>query len=107
MKKRSTLRILVASLVGGGALVAAGSVMALQLVVGWQQDGRYWDGHRYHSQADWMRSHPRDPGPRFRGPIGWQQDGRYWDGRRYYSRADWLRSHPHDRGPFRGPGHRP
>ena len=69
MKNRKTPRVIIASLVAGGALVAAGSVMALNLSIGWQPDGRYWDGHSYYSQNDWMRHHPHDPGPRHHGPA--------------------------------------
>ncbi|MBB5403996.1 hypothetical protein [Paraburkholderia youngii] len=83
-------RSLIATLLAGGALVAAGSAFAQDRVIvehrpapvvydqphmmpagvsiniGWHGD-RYWDGHRYLAHDDWMRRHPRDYDPHHRG----------------------------------------
>ncbi|MGF6290781.1 hypothetical protein OKW34_001332 [Paraburkholderia youngii] len=83
-------RSLIATLLVGGALVAAGSAFAQDRVIvehrpapvvydqphmmpagvsiniGWHGD-RYWDGHRYWAHDDWMRRHPRDYDPHHRG----------------------------------------
>jgi hypothetical protein len=66
-------------------------------VIGWQADGRYWDGQRYWSRVQWQRYHAAPPvvyaAPVYAPPpvlvIGWQADGRYWDGRRYWARDAW------------------
>lgn len=29
------------------------------MVIGWQRDGRYWDGHRYWRRDEWYRHHGR------------------------------------------------
>lgn len=83
-----TSRSLIATLLAGGALLAAGSAMAQERVVvengpavygqphmmpvgvsinvGWHGD-RYYDGHRYWQHDDWMRHHPRDYDPYHHG----------------------------------------
>ncbi|MCC8393873.1 hypothetical protein LJ656_14845 [Paraburkholderia sp. MMS20-SJTR3] len=82
-----TSRSLIATLLAGGALLAAGSAMAQERVyigngpapavygqphmvpvgvtinMGWHGD-RYWDGHRYWEHDEWMRHHPHDRDPR-------------------------------------------
>ncbi|MFM0629460.1 hypothetical protein [Paraburkholderia xenovorans] len=79
-----TSRSIIATLLAGGALLAAGSAFAQERVVvenrpavygqphmmpvgvsiniGWHGD-RYYDGHRYWAHDDWMRHHPRDYDP--------------------------------------------
>ncbi|MDH6151559.1 MULTISPECIES: hypothetical protein [Paraburkholderia] len=83
-------RSLIATLLAGGALVAAGSAFAQDRVIvehgpapvvygqphmmpvgvsiniGWHGD-RYWDGHRYWEHDEWMRHHPHDYDPHHRG----------------------------------------
>ncbi|MEX3894970.1 hypothetical protein FSB08_07625 [Paraburkholderia sp. JPY432] len=90
-------RSLIATLLAGGALVAAGSAFAQDRVIveqrpapvvydqphmmpagvsidiGWHGD-RYWDGHRYWAHDDWMRRHPRDYDPHHRD--GYHDDHR-------------------------------
>lgn len=84
------LRTLVGAVLAGGALIGAANASAqqaqpfmlhadtaeagygyggahlmpvgVQLSIGWH-DNRYWDGHRYWERDEWMRHHPRDPGP--------------------------------------------
>lgn len=82
---KKTSRTLLATLVAGGALLAAGSAFAqervvigapgpvyeqpqmmpvgVQVDIGWHGD-RYWDGHRYWAHDDWMHHHPHDHDPR-------------------------------------------
>ncbi|WP_233856490.1 hypothetical protein [Paraburkholderia sp. HD33-4] len=83
-------RTLIATLLAGGALIAAGSASAQERVIvehgpapvvygqphmtpvgvsiniGWHGD-RYWDGHRYWEHDEWMRHHPRDYDPHHHG----------------------------------------
>ncbi len=84
-----TSRSLIATLLAGGALLAAGSAFAQERVVengpgpavygqphmmpvgvsiniGWHGD-RYYDGHRYWAHDDWMRHHPHDYDPHHHG----------------------------------------
>ena len=86
-KPTSALRTLVGALLAGGALIGAANASAqthpfmlhadsaapgyggahlmpvgVELSIGWH-DNRYWDGHRYWERQEWMRHHPRDPGP--------------------------------------------
>ena len=78
-------RVIMATLIGGAAIVGTGSAFAQERIVvtdgpapyaqpqmvpvgvsiniGWHGD-RYWDGHRYWAHDDWMRHHPHDGGPR-------------------------------------------
>ncbi|CAB3755241.1 hypothetical protein [Paraburkholderia humisilvae] len=72
-----TSRTLIATLLAGGALLGATSAFAQDVVygephmipvgisiqLGWQHDGRYWDGHRYWSHDEWMHHHPHDRDP--------------------------------------------
>ena len=76
MKALSTAsRTLMAALIAGGALFAAGSASAqsyysepqmipvgVSISLGWHGD-RYWDGHRYYAHDEWMRRHPHDFDP--------------------------------------------
>ncbi|WGS54631.1 hypothetical protein LFL96_26865 [Paraburkholderia sp. D15] len=71
-----TSRSIIATLLAGGALLAAGSAFAQERVygepqmipvgvsinIGWHGD-RYYDGHRYWAHDDWMRHHPHDYDP--------------------------------------------
>jgi hypothetical protein len=72
-----TSRTLIATLIAGGALLGASSafaqtvygqpqmipVVGVSINVGWQPDGRYWDGHHYYSHDDWMHRHPHAHDP--------------------------------------------
>jgi hypothetical protein len=72
-----TPRTLIATLLAGGALLGASGAFAQTVVygephmmpvgvsinIGWQGDGRYWDGHRYWSHDDWMHRHPHAHDP--------------------------------------------
>jgi hypothetical protein len=79
-----TSRSVIAALLAGGALIAAGSAVAQERVyvgngpvvygqphmmpvgvsidIGWHGD-RYYDGHRYWSHDEWMHNHPHDRDP--------------------------------------------
>ncbi|AXE95400.1 MULTISPECIES: hypothetical protein [Paraburkholderia] len=85
-----TSRSIIATLLAGGTLLAAGSAFAQERVVigngpapvvygqphmmpvgvsidiGWHGD-RYYDGRRYWDHDEWMRHHPRDYDPRHHG----------------------------------------
>jgi hypothetical protein len=72
-----TSRTLIAALLAGGALLGATSAFAQTVVygepqmipvgvsinIGWQHDGRYWDGHRYWAHDEYMHHHPHAHDP--------------------------------------------
>jgi hypothetical protein len=72
-----TSRTLIATLLAGGALLGATGAFAqtvvygapqmvpvgVSLVIGWQNDGSYWDGHHHYSHDDWMHRHPHAHDP--------------------------------------------
>ncbi|RQR46187.1 MULTISPECIES: hypothetical protein [unclassified Burkholderia] len=75
-------RRILATLVAGGALVAAGTAFAQTYVV---------PPPRYEEPA---------PAPGVSVTIGMHGD-RYWDGHRYWEHEAWMHRHPRERDPWR------
>ncbi|WP_027802255.1 hypothetical protein [Paraburkholderia dilworthii] len=95
-----TSRTIIAALLAGGALMAAGGAFAQERVIvergpgpvvygephmmpvgvsiniGWHGD-RYYDGHRYWGHDEWMRHHPHDYDPRHHGRDEHRPPARY------------------------------
>lgn len=82
-----TSRSLIATLLAGGALLAAGSAFAQERVL--VENG---------SPAVYGQPHMMPVGISIN--LGWHGD-RYYDGHRYWSHDEWMRNHPHDHDPHR------
>ena len=90
-----TSRSIIATLLAGGALLAAGSAFAQERVVVENGPG----------PAVYSQPHMMPVGVSIN--IGWHGD-RYYDGHRYWAHDDWMRHHPHDYDPHHhGDDHRP
>jgi uncharacterized protein YraI len=90
-----TSRSIIATLLAGGALLAAGSAFAQERVVVENGPG----------PAAYGQPHMMPVGVSIN--IGWHGD-RYYDGHRYWAHDDWMRHHPHDYDPHHhGDDHRP
>ncbi|HZZ11211.1 MAG TPA: hypothetical protein VFE79_11025 [Paraburkholderia sp.] len=88
-----TSRSILATLLTGGALLAAGSAMAQERVVVENGPGAYGQPHMMPVGVSIN--------------VGWHGD-RYYDGHRYWAHDDWMRHHPHDNDPHHhGDDHRP
>jgi hypothetical protein len=90
-----TSRSIIATLLAGSALLAAGSAFAQERVYVDNGPGAY------------SQPHMMPVGVSIN--IGWHGD-RYYDGHRYWAHDDWMRHHPHDFDPHhhddrRGPHH--
>ncbi|SIT45818.1 conserved exported hypothetical protein [Paraburkholderia ribeironis] len=86
-----TSRSVIATLLAGGALLAAGSAFAQERVI--IENG--------HGPAVYGQPHMTPVS----NDIGWHGD-RYYDGHRYWEHDEWMRHHPHDRDPRRHDDHR-
>ncbi|MFM0203902.1 hypothetical protein PQR53_29050 [Paraburkholderia fungorum] len=89
-----TSRSIIATLLAGGALLAAGSAFAQERVVIENGPG----------PAAYGQPHMMPVGVSIN--IGWHGD-RYYDGHRYWAHDDWMRHHPHDNDPHHHDDHRP
>ncbi|MGF6773911.1 hypothetical protein P3T18_006425 [Paraburkholderia sp. GAS199] len=87
-----TSRSILATLLAGGALLAAGSAVAQERV--------FIDN----GSAAYGQPHMMPVGVSIN--IGWHGD-RYYDGHRYWAHDDWMRHHPHDYDPHHHDDHRP
>jgi hypothetical protein len=87
-----TSRSVIAALLAGGALVAAGSAFAQERV--------------YVGNAPVIYGQPHMMPVGVSIDIGWHGD-RYYDGHRYWDHDEWMHNHPHDRDPHRHDDHRP
>jgi hypothetical protein len=87
-----TSRSIIATLLAGGALLAAGSAFAQERVI--VED---------HGPVAYGQPHMMPVGVSIN--IGWHGD-RYYDGHRYWAHDDWMRDHPHDHDPRHHDDHR-
>lgn len=83
-----TSRSIIATLLAGGALLAAGSAFAQER------------GGAEHGPGPAVYGQPHMTPVDVRVNIGWHGD-RYYDGHRYWDHDDWMRHHPHDYDPYR------